>query len=174
MKRFSFCFALFFLTAGACFADSPDAAVKADISDAVASNARFYTIRLLPGADVVQELLTFVEKKGIQAAAIVSSVGSLSEANLRFANRKEGTLLKGDFETIYLGGTLEAGGRHLHLSIADADGRMWGGHLMKEGSIARTTMEIVIMELTDVIYKREKCPVSTYNELVVYPRETAR
>ena len=51
---------------------------------------------------------------------------------------------------------------------------MWGGHMMKSGSITRTTMEIVIMELIDVVYKREKCPVSTYNELVVYPRETAK
>ena len=172
MKRVLFGFALFLLAAGACFASSPDVAPTADISDAVASNARFYTIRLLPGTDVVKELLAFVEKKGIEAAAIVSSVGSLSEVHLRFANRKEGTLLKGDFETIYMGGTLEAGGRHLHLSVADADGRMWGGHMMKEGSITRTTMEIVVMELTDVVYKREKCPVSTYNELVVYPRES--
>ena len=174
MKKFLFGFVLCLMMAGACFADSPDVAVKADISEAVASNARFYTIRLLPGTDVVQELLAFVEKKGIQAAAIVSSVGSLSEAHLRFANRKEGTLLRGDFETICLSGTLEPGGRHLHLSIADGDGRMWGGHMMKSGSITRTTMEIVIMELTDVVYKREKCPVSTYNELVVYPRETAK
>ena len=43
--------------------------------------------------------------------------------------------------------------------------------MMKSGSITRTTMEIVIMELLDVVYKREKCPVSTYNELVVTPRE---
>ena len=174
MKKFLFGFALFLLTAVPCFAESPDVAPRADASDAVASNARFYTIRLLPGTDVVKELLAFVEKKGIQAAAIVSSVGSLSEAHLRFANRKEGTLLKGDFETIYLGGTLEPGGRHLHLSIADEDGRMWGGHMMKDGSITRTTMEIVIMELTDVVYKREKCPITTYNELVVYPKETAK
>lgn len=171
MKKFLIGFAWVLLAAGACFADSPDIAAKADVLDAVASNARFYTIRLLPGTDVVQELLAFVERKGIKAAAIVSSVGSLSEAHLRFANRKEGTLLKGDFEAICLSGTVESGGRHLHLSIADEDGRMWGGHMMKSGSITRTTMEIVIMELLDVVYKREKCPVSTYNELVVTPRE---
>ena len=93
MKKFLFGFVLCLMMAGACFADSPDVAAKADISDAVASNARFYTIRLLPGTDVVQELLAFVEKKGIEAAAIVSSVGSLSEAHLRFAKDRKSTRL---------------------------------------------------------------------------------
>ena len=111
MKKFLIGFAWVLLAAGACFADSPDVAAKADVLDAVASNARFYTIRLLPGTDVVQELLAFVERKGIKAAAIVSSVDSLSETHLRFANRKEGTLLKGNFETICLSGTLENGKR---------------------------------------------------------------
>ena len=174
MKKFLLGFVLFLMVAGTCFAVDSGDAVKADISDAVASNARFYTIRLVPGTDVVKELRSFVEKKGIQAAAIVSAVGSLSEANIRFADRSEGTLMKGKYEVIYFGGTLDAEKHHLHLSIADEDGRMWGGHMMKEGSITRTTMEIVVMELTDVVYKREKCPISTYNELVVYPREAAK
>ena len=174
MKKFLLGFVLFLMAAGTCFAVDSGDAVKADVSDAVASNARFYTIRLVPGTDVVKELRTFVEKKGIQAAAIVSAVGSLSEANIRFADRSEGTLMKGKYEVIYFGGTLDAEKHHLHLSIADEDGRMWGGHMMKEGSITRTTMEIVIMELTDVVYKREKCPISTYNELVVYPREAGK
>ena len=44
---------------------------------------------------------------------------------------------------------------------------------MKSGSVTRTTMEIVLMELNDVVYTREKCPLSTYNELVVRRRENA-
>ena len=41
---------------------------------------------------------------------------------------------------------------------------------MLKGCITRTTMEIIVMELTDMVFKREKCPVSTYNELAIYPK----
>lgn len=167
MKKFLFTVVAVLLAVQACFAaDAP----KAEDKPAIASAARFYTLRLLPGTDVVEEMRAFIEKNGIEAAAIVSSVGSLSEANIRFADRSEGSLMKGVYEVIFFGGTLDAQKHHLHLSIADQDGRMWGGHMLN-GCITRTTMEIVVMELTDVVYKREKCPVSTYNELVVYPKE---
>ena len=63
MKKFLLGFVLCLMMTGACFADSPDVAVKADISDAVPSNARFYTIRLVPGTDVVKELHTFVPRR---------------------------------------------------------------------------------------------------------------
>lgn len=144
--------------------------VKNEESQAIASSARFYTLRLLPGTDVIAEIRAFIDKNTIQAASIVSSVGSLSEANIRFANRSEGTLVKGVYEVIFFGGTLDAKGQHLHISIADENGAMLGGHMLS-GCVTRTTMEIVIMELTDVVFKREKCTVSTYNELVIYPKE---
>lgn len=168
LKKMLFVVAAVLLGLGAqvCFAADE---AKAPGNPVVASNARFYTLRLLPGADVIAEMRDFINKNKIQAAAIVSSVGSLSEANIRFANRSEGTLMKGAYEVIFFGGTLDAAGQHLHLSIADGDGKMLGGHMLK-GCITRTTMEIVVMELTNVVYKREKCPVSTYDELVVYPK----
>lgn len=146
------------------------AAGAARAAEAVPSSAKFYTLRLVPGTDLVQEVRKFADENHLQAASVVSAVGSLSEANIRYANRSEGTLLKGVFEVVYFGGTIDAQKQHLHISIADENGRMLGGHLMKSGSITRTTMEIVIMELNDVVYTREKCPLSTYNELVVRPR----
>ena len=45
MKNFLFGFVLCLMMAGACFADSPDVAVKADISDAVASSCGPCTAR---------------------------------------------------------------------------------------------------------------------------------
>ncbi len=163
MKKIIFALFALLIMAQACFASSP---VSGDV---LSSSARFYALRLLPGSDVIAELRAFIEKNDIQAAAISASVGSLSEANIRFANRKEGTLLKGAFEVIFFGGTLDAAAHHLHLSIADEDGKMLGGHMLK-GCITRTTMEIIVMELTDMVFKREKCPVSTYNELAIYPK----
>lgn len=123
--------------------------------------------------DLVQEVRKFADENHLQAASVVSAVGSLSQANIRYADRSDGTLLKGVFEVIYFGGTIDAKKQHLHISIADENGKMVGGHLMKSGSVTRTTMEIVLMELNDVVYTREKCPLSTYNELVVRRRENA-
>ncbi len=142
-------------------------------AEAVPSGATFYTLRLVPGMDLVQEVRKFADENHLQAASVVSAVGSLSEANIRYADRSDGTLLKGVFEVIYFGGTIDAKKQHLHISIADENGKMLGGHLMKSGSVTRTTMEIVLMELNDVVYTREKCPLSTYNELVVRRRENA-
>lgn len=142
-------------------------------AEAVPSGTTFYTLRLVPGMDLVQEVRKFADENHLQAASVVSAVGSLSEANIRYADRSDGTLLKGVFEVIYFGGTIDAKKQHLHISIADENGKMLGGHLMKSGSVTRTTMEIVLMELNDVVYTREKCPLSTYNELVVRRRENA-
>ena len=63
MKKFLLGFVMFLMAAGTCFAVDFGDAVKADVSDAVASNARFYTIRLVPGTDVVKELHTFVPRR---------------------------------------------------------------------------------------------------------------
>ena len=70
MKKFLLGFVMFLMAAGTCFAVDSGDAVKAEVSDAVASNARFYTIRLLPGTDVVKELHTFVPRRPRRAPSI--------------------------------------------------------------------------------------------------------
>ena len=64
---------------------------------------------------------------------------------------------------------MELGGEHLHLAIAAPDGAMLGGHMMP-GCTVRTTLGLVIGELTSVAFSRQPCPVSGYDELVVTPR----
>ena len=130
--------------------------------------ARFIALRLLPGEDLLASLNTFVAKNEIKAGWIAGVVGSLSQAALRFAAQPNSTQLTGAFEIIALSGTLDADGGHLHLSVADAQGMMRGGHVMS-GCIVRTTCELVIGVLEGVAFKREPCPVSGYNELVIIP-----
>lgn len=130
------------------------------------SATKSYAFRLKPGADLKKEIDAFINQHHIRAAAIVTCVGSLTDANIRFANQPDGTLLHGHFEILSLTGVLSINGSHLHLSISDEKGNTVGGHLL-EGCKIYTTAEIVISVLTDLEFKRELDSTYGYKELVV-------
>lgn len=131
-----------------------------------ASGVRFYALRLSPGQELLSALHAFIDHHQLQAAWIAGCTGSLTDVALRFAAREETTRLSGTFEVISLSGTLERGGEHLHLSVADENGAMTGGHVMP-GNTVRTTLELVIGELTAYTFSRAPCPASGYDELAV-------
>lgn len=137
-------------------------------SEYYASGARFFSLRLAPGQDLIGELRRWSAKTGLRAGYVAGVVGSLSQAGLRFAGRPESRVETGCFEVVSLIGTLDAQGEHLHMTISDPDGRVTGGHAT-EGCLVRTTMELVIGVLTDVVFTREPCPLSGYEELKVHP-----
>jgi hypothetical protein len=132
------------------------------------SAGTFHVIRLTPGEDLRVALAGYVQGRGIKAAAIVSAVGSLREAALRLADQKDATHYAGKYEIVSLSGTFSPDGPHLHIAIADSEGRTIGGHVV-EGCIIYTTAEIVIAELTDVRFSREEDPQTGYRELRVAP-----
>lgn len=129
----------------------------------------FHTFRLLPGQDLFAEIQQFVDSRNIQAGVILSAVGSLTHATLRLANRSSYTEFAGPFEIVAMTGTVSVNGSHLHLAISDGDGKTLGGHLV-QGCKIYTTAEIVLAEFQNVVYHREPCPLSGYEELVVSPR----
>lgn len=135
-----------------------------------ASGARFYALRLLPGQDVLSALREFIQQRQLHAAWIAGCTGSLTNVALRFAAQETTTRLTGTFEVISLGGTLELTGEHLHLSVSDENGAMTGGHVMP-GNTVRTTLELVIGELTSLAFRRQPCPLSGYEELVITDRD---
>jgi predicted DNA-binding protein with PD1-like motif len=132
---------------------------------AINSNTRMHVLRFSPGEDPRAKLEAYVNIKKIKAAVIVSAVGSLTEAKIRFANQKDPELLRGHFEIVSLSGTLSSvSGSHLHMSIADEKGKTIGGHLA-EGSKIFTTLEVAIAEITDIEFSRELDKATTYKEL---------
>ncbi|MGP3698149.1 PPC domain-containing DNA-binding protein [Rhodobacter sp. NSM] len=130
------------------------------------SRGRFVALRLMPGEEVVSALAQIVEREGWGAASLVSAVGSLASARLRFAARVDGIDLDGPFEVVSLSGTIEPGGRHLHLAIADGEGRVTGGHLQGKARVF-TTLEIVLLVLQDLSFSREPCAASGWRELII-------
>ena len=131
---------------------------------------KVYALRLHPGDDLRGKLTEFIKEHKIQAAYIITCVGSLKQVTLRLANRNETQTWKQSFEITSLTGTLSPDGNHLHISLADKDGATIGGHLM-EGSLISTTAEIIIGEAPDLIFKRELDTVTTFKELKIYSKD---
>ncbi|MNI01287.1 hypothetical protein D3C73_541250 [compost metagenome] len=142
-----------------------------EYANAPSSGARFYAVRLKPGQDVVKELRAFVNANSLKAVSIVSVVGSLNTALLRYANTGVWAEVSGHFEIVSLVGTIDEKGEHLHISLSDRTGKTIGAHF-GEGSAVYTTAEITLAEFTDLSFRRELCPQSGWEELVVEPRSS--
>jgi predicted DNA-binding protein with PD1-like motif len=126
-------------------------------------------LRLQPGADLRQALEAWMGEQQEQAGCVISAVGSLSVAQLRFAGAAEATAIHGELEILSLSGTISPDGAHLHISVAGSSGAVIGGHL-GAGSLVRTTAELVIGLLPDWRFSRELDPATGYPELRISPQ----
>ena len=131
------------------------------------SDGRFHAFRLKPGDNLTQGLRAAYTASASQAMAVVTCVGSLTSVRIRHANRPDGTLYRGHYEITSLVGTIDQQGEHLHLTISDSEGRVFGGHLLPEDSAIYTTAEIVVLALPQLRFTRAPCAESGYDELVV-------
>jgi uncharacterized protein len=135
----------------------------------VSDHLRVHVFRLPPGDDLLGSVRAYVNANHIQAAVLLSAVGSLTQASIRYANQPESHLHTGHFEIVSITGTVEGGGEHIHLSIATGQGNMIGGHLMT-GCKIYTTGEITLAGIEGVRFTRETDrDGSGWDELKVYP-----
>ncbi len=126
------------------------------------------SFRLKPGQDLKVALDRLAVRRKLEAACVVTCVGSLTPAAIRFANQPAPTVLDGQWEIVSLVGTLSIYGSHCHIAVSDGDGRTLGGHLM-EGSRIYTTAEIVLGIVPGVRFLRELDPDTGYRELAIEP-----
>lgn len=68
-----------------------------------------------------------------------------------------------DVEIVSLMGTVSEHGSHLHASLAHRDLSVFGGHL-RPGCLVNTTAEIVLAELPDTVFTRERDEATGYEE----------
>lgn len=125
-----------------------------------------YAFRLHPQQDLKAELDAFARAHALEAACVVTCVGSLRKATLRLADGVTATTFEDKFEIVSLTGTLSCHGSHYHISLADGTGRTIGGHLL-EGCSIYTTAEIVLAELPDVRFGRDYDAATGYPELTI-------
>ncbi len=126
-------------------------------------------LRLAPGVDLRRALEAARDDWGA-AAFVVSGIGSLTRARLRLAGASEVREIPGPIEILTISGSLSADGAHLHLSVADAHGEVFGGHLV-DGNEIRTTAELLIAVLQDWQLTRVFDAATGYPELVIRPTD---
>lgn len=126
------------------------------------------TIRLKPGEDIVTILEKIAQTNHLEAACVLTCVGSLRKAVLRFANQEMSSTLEGPFEIVSLTGVFSIHGGHFHIAVSDGEGKTYGAHLV-EGSEVYTTAEIVFASFADVRFLRAFDPQTGYPELDIQP-----
>ena len=115
-----------------------------------------YLLRLDRGEEITASLLRLAEEEGIRLAQ-VSGIGAVHDFTVGlfdpavkqyFSNR-----FTGNFEIVSLTGNLtvmeEKPYLHLHLSAADAEGRVVGGHLNR--AVISATCEMVVREIPGTV-----------------------
>lgn len=131
-------------------------------------------IRLTPAQDLRTALEAAVLSHNCRAAFVLSGIGSLSTAGLRFAGAQQPERLTGEMEILSLSGTVAFDGTksssHLHMAISTATGQVLGGHVAA-GCIVRTTAEVLLALLPEWEFAREPDAATGFDELVVRARK---
>jgi uncharacterized protein len=123
-------------------------------------------LRLSPGDDLRLTLQDTLRQLGICAAFVLQGIGSLSVAQLRFAGANDPTELRDDLEILTLPGSISPDGAHLHMSVADSRGQVFGGHVAA-GCVVRTTAELLLVLLPEHRFAREHDSGTGFLELVI-------
>ena len=129
---------------------------------------KVFALRLKPNEDLKQTLKIFASQENIKAGFILTAIGSLKVATIRFANQDRSTVLSEKFEILSLNGTIATTGVHLHIAISDKQGKTIGGHL-DDGCIIYTTAEIVIGISEEYTFLRTLDQQTGYKELEIIP-----
>ena len=125
-----------------------------------------HAFRLTRGDDLLLSLRAYAQEHGISAAAIVSGVGCVTRAVIRDASGVTTHTLCGRYEIVSITGTVSSERTHLHIALAGEDMQVIGGHLC-EGTLVNTTCEVVLLELSGVVFAKEFDPETGYNELLI-------
>ncbi|GAB7527333.1 PPC domain-containing DNA-binding protein [Paraburkholderia sp. 2C] len=125
-----------------------------------------YPMRLVPGNDVRAAVEDVLRQHNVYAAFVIQGIGSLSVAQLRLAGAEAPVELRGDLEILSLAGSISPDGAHLHMSVADARGQVFGGHVAS-GCTVRTTAELLLALLPEHRFARKLDPATGFLELVI-------
>ena len=135
-------------------------------SMSAASTMTTFALRLRPGDDLTDTLDTLAREQQIEAACVLTCVGSLRRAVIRLADQEQWTVFDRKFEIVSLTGVLSRHGSHYHIALADSQGKSLGGHI-GSGCEVYTTAEIVLGVLPQLQFLRELDETTGYPELSI-------
>ncbi|ELP5727532.1 DUF296 domain-containing protein [Vibrio vulnificus] len=120
--------------------------------------------RLEYGADLKREIANIVIEHNITAGSIAACTGCLSEVKLRLAGAQSTLCVSEPFEIVSITATLTPDHQHVHISVADQQGRVYGGHLL-EGNLVDTTAELIIHSYPEMLFQRVWDESTGFSEL---------
>ena len=131
---------------------------------------KHHAFRLTYGMDLRQGIEEYCRDNDIHSAAIMTVVGCVYRARIRLADGETIEEYDDRYEIVSLTGTVSPDGSHMHVSLADEDGRVIGGH-MCDGCLVNTTAEVVLVSLDEEYrFSREYDDSTGYDELVIRKR----
>jgi predicted DNA-binding protein with PD1-like motif len=127
-----------------------------------------HAFRLKQGDLLRESIESFCSENNISSGVMVTAVGNVRNAHLRMADERVVKEYSSEFgfEVVSLVGTIAQGDAHLHMSISDEDGKVYGGHL-KYGTVVGVTCEIVLGEIVNLQFCREFDENTGFEELSV-------
>lgn len=125
-----------------------------------------HAFRLVKGDDLRGKIEQYATDNNIQAGVILSAVGCLDKANIRDASGVKCHILDKRLEICAITGTISVNDSHIHIVVSDDKLITYGGHL-KNGCIVNTTVEVVILELSNYSFLRELDEKTGYEEIVI-------
>jgi predicted DNA-binding protein with PD1-like motif len=137
------------------------------IQDACGKTGRIVVARLLPDTDLIEGIAEACRKNGIKQG-YVSLLGSLKRCGYKYAvpvpESKIGVAygelwrVEGPLEIINCSGMIcQKDGQydlHIHGSMCDKKGAMFGGHIVPGENITAATIDAMIWEVTDLTMAR--------------------
>ncbi len=128
------------------------------------------TFRLKSGDLLKETIERVVQENYIEAGGMLSMVGSLDVAVLRMADATSDSRpvkqWRESMEIVSATGTVSIEGCHVHVSISDKNGIVYGGHL-SDGCVVKTTVEVIILVFHNSKFKRIFDQGTGFKELVV-------
>lgn len=125
-----------------------------------------HIFRLTKGMDLKKSIIEYCKDNNIKAGIIGACVGCCYEIYFRLAGGKDFYHKIGDHEIVSMTGTISEDGVHIHVSFADIEGNVVGGHL-SDGCYVGSTAEIAIIEVDNYKLTREFDEETGYKELVI-------
>ncbi len=114
--------------------------------------------RIDKGEEIISALGAICAEQNIKLAQIsaIGAVGELTVGVFKTAEKQyKANSFRGDFEIVSLSGTVTTmnGGfyAHLHMSVGDSEGKVFGGHLNR--AVVSATCEMVITIIQGEVYR---------------------
>ena len=148
---------------------------KTTFMSAEAKMGRIIIGRIMPGSDLVTGIEMICRKHGVRQAIISGTIGSIFNPHFEWASTVENRPVTGHTSSrgIEGAGSLISGQGlvcrneggdeldiHLHCTITDPSGAVYGGHFPKGTIPVLSTTDVTLIEVTGVKLVRRPHPVS--------------